>query len=260
MASRKREKELARAKFERQQARRQIRRTSQRRLQIGIGIAVVVVIVAAIIGVSLANRDTSVEVAPEVSASPSATAQPIVCSSPGTPRPDDKTYPTSPADPPTLPTTMTLHTNCGDIVIALDPKAPKTVASEAFLAQQGFYTNTACHRLTTNIIYVLQCGDPRGNGTGGPGYTVPDENLPTGANNNYPAGTLAMANSGPGTNGSQFFLVYQDTTLSPDYTIWGKVTSGLDILQKVAAAGTKDPNGDGAPTQPLFLQSATVSN
>ena len=284
MASRKREKELARAKYERQQARRSARRGSQRRLQIGIGVAVAVVIVAAIVGVSLANRDTGLEATPDQSASPSSSASstpnstpsstpsaspsstasstsaPGVCASPGTPRADDKTYPPAPAVPAALPTTMTLHTNCGDVVIALDPKAPKTVASEAFLAEQGFYTNTSCHRLTTNIIYVLQCGDPKGNGSGGPGYKVPDENLPTGANNNYPAGTVAMANAGPGTSGSQFFLVYRDTTLSPDYTIWGHVTSGLDILQKVAAAGTKNPNGDGPPTQPLFIQSAAVSN
>ena len=279
MASRKREKDLARAKYERQQARRSVRRGSQRRLQIGIGIAIVVVIIAAIVGVSLANRDTSLEATPDVSTSPSSTASspnssasasasstaistssPVVCASPGTPRADDKTYPTAPAVPAALPTTMTLHSNCGDVVIALDPKAPKTVASEAFLTEQGFYTNTSCHRLTTNIIYVLQCGDPKGDGSGGPGYKVSDENLPTGADNNYPAGTVAMANAGPGTSGSQFFLVYRDTTLSPDYTIWGHVTSGLDILQKVAAAGTKDPNGDGPPTQPLFIQSAAVSN
>ena len=276
MASRKREKELARAKYERQQARRSVRRGSQRRLQIGIGVAVVVVIVAAIVGVSLANRDTGVEATPDLSASPSSTASsspstsptstassttaPVVCASPGTPRADDKTYPTAPAVPAALPTTMTLHTNCGDVVIALDPKAPKTVASEAFLTEQGFYTDTSCHRLTTNIIYVLQCGDPKGDGSGGPGYKVPDENLPSGANNNYPAGTVAMANAGPGTSGSQFFLVYRDTTLSPDYTIWGHVTSGLDILEKVASAGTKNANGDGSPTQPLFIQSAAVSN
>jgi len=272
VATRKREKELARAKFERQQARRTERHGSQRRLQIGIGIAVAVVIIAAIVGVSLANRDTSLEATPTESASSSAspsaspsstasgTAAPIVCASPGTPRADDMTFPSAPTAPATLPTTMTLRTNCGDIVISLDPKAPATVASAAFLAQQGFYNNTSCHRLTTNIIYVLQCGDPKGDGTGGPGYKVPDENLPTGADNNYPAGTVAMANAGPGTSGSQFFLVYQDTTLSPDYTIWGRVTQGLDILQQVAAVGTKNPDGDGPPTQPLFIQSAAVSN
>jgi peptidyl-prolyl cis-trans isomerase B (cyclophilin B) len=184
---------------------------------------------------------------------------PISCAKPGTPRADDKTYASAPATPASLPTTLTLATNCGDIVIALDPKAPRTVASEAFLAAQGFYSNTSCHRLTTNVIYVLQCGDPKGNGTGGPGYTVPDENLPAAGDVNYPAGTVAMANAGPGTAGSQFFLVYQDTTLPPDYTIWGRITSGLDIVKAIAAQGTADANGDGAPRQPVFITAATAT-
>ena len=214
-------------------------------------------------GIGLANRSTSLEATPSEAASPSASAttsaRPVSCTSPGTPRTDAKSFASAPAATGTVPTTMTLHTNCGDIVIALNPKAPKTVASEAFLAQQGFYSNTSCHRLTTNIIYVLQCGDPKGDGSGGPGYTVPDENLPGSGDANYPAGTVAMANAGPGTAGSQFFLVYKDSTLPPDYTIWGTITKGLDIVQGVAAIGTKNVNGDGAPTQPVFITSAEVS-
>ena len=263
MATRKREKELARAKYERQQSRRHKRSSSQRALQIGIGIAVAVVIVLAIVGIGLANRSTSLEATPSEAASPSASAttsaRPVSCTSPGTPRTDAKSFASAPAATGTVPTTMTLHTNCGDIVIALNPKAPKTVASEAFLAQQGFYSNTSCHRLTTNIIYVLQCGDPKGDGSGGPGYTVPDENLPGSGDANYPAGKVAMANAGPGPAGSQFFLVYKDSTLPPDYTIWGTITKGLDIVQGVAAIGTKNVNGDGAPTQPVFITSAEVS-
>jgi peptidyl-prolyl cis-trans isomerase B (cyclophilin B) len=154
--------------------------------------------------------------------------------------------------------TLTLSTNCGDIVVALDPAAPATVASAVFLAQQGFYDSTQCHRLTTAGIFVLQCGDPAGDGTGGPGYTVPDENLPAAGTANYPAGTVAMANAGPGTGGSQFFIVYDDTTLPGDYTIWGKVTSGLDIVKEVASVGTSDGSGDGSPRQPVFIESATV--
>lgn len=263
MATRKREKELARAKYERQQARRHKRSASQRALHIGIGIAVAVVIVLAIVGIGLANRSTSLEATASEAASPSTSAAtpatPVTCASPGTPRTNVETFASAPATPGTLPTTMTLRTNCGDIVIALNPKAPKTVASEAFLAQQGFYANTSCHRLTTNIIYVLQCGDPTGDGSGGPGYTVPDENLPGSGDANYPAGTVAMANAGPGTAGSQFFLVYQDSTLPPDYTIWGTITEGLDIVKGVAAIGTKNVNGDGAPTQPVFITSAAAS-
>ena len=133
-----------------------------------------------------------------------------------------------------------------------------TVASEAFLAADGFYDNTTCHRLTTSGIYVLQCGDPKGDGSGGPGYSVPDENLPADGENNYPAGTVAMANAGPGTAGSQFFIVYADTTLPGDYTVWGTVTSGLDIVQEVASGGVADGSTDGSPMQPVFIESATV--
>ena len=99
---------------------------------------------------------------------------------------------------------------------------------------------------------------PAGDGTGGPGYTVPDENLPADGEANYPAGTVAMANAGPGTDGSQFFIVYEDTTLPGDYTIWGTVTSGLDIVQEIASVGVEDGGVDGAPRQPVFIESATV--
>jgi peptidyl-prolyl cis-trans isomerase B (cyclophilin B) len=125
---------------------------------------------------------------------------------------------------------------------ALTDKAPCTTYSFRFLAERAYYNLTHCHRLTTQRIYVLQCGDPTGTGSGGPGYQFPDENL-TGAT--YPAGTVAMANAGPGTNGSQFFFTWKDTTLRPNYTPFGRVTGGLDVLQKIAAAGEDDQNGDG---------------
>ena len=106
----------------------------------------------------------------------------------------------------------------------------------------------------------MQCGDPTGTGTGGPGFNIPDENLPQQIDNNYPAGTVAMANSGlPGTSGSQFFLVYQDTTLGPDYTIWGSITSGLDILQTIASAGVVDGGADGAPLTGVTIESTKVT-
>jgi peptidyl-prolyl cis-trans isomerase B (cyclophilin B) len=112
--------------------------------------------------------------------------------------------------------------------------------------------------LTSSGIYVLQCGDPSGTGGGGPGYTIPDENL-QGAT--YPAGTLAMANTGsPHSGGSQFFLVYRDSSrgLLPSYTPFGHVTSGLDVLKKVAAAGSNPP-GDGEPVQPVVIESVGVT-
>ena len=138
--------------------------------------------------------------------------------------------------------TARVVTNCGTIIVALDGKhAPHTVNSFSFLASKGYFTNTPCHRLTTSGIFVLQCGDPTGSGSGGPGYTLPDENL-KGAT--YPAGTVAMANTGqPHTGGSQFFFVYANTNLPPQYTPFGHVTAGLDVLTRIAKAGTNNANG-----------------
>lgn len=130
---------------------------------------------------------------------------------------------------------FTFTTNCGDVVIEADGKsAPITVTALSALAAGGFYDKTLCHRLTTENIYVLQCGDPTATGLGGPNFTYRDENLPDPVENNYPAGVVAMANSGQNTNGSQFFIVYADTSLPPSYTIWGKVTKGLEIIQMIA--------------------------
>ena len=155
---------------------------------------------------------------------------------------------------------MTLVTNCGNIVIlTYGKKAPNTVKMISTLAKAGFYNASRCHRLTTAGLYVLQCGDPTATGSGGPGFQYPDENLPGAVSNNYPAGTVAMANSGPGTNGSQFFLVFADTELGPNYTIWGKVTSGLDILKAIAAKGVQGGGGDGAPAQPVAIEKVIVS-
>jgi peptidyl-prolyl cis-trans isomerase B (cyclophilin B) len=100
---------------------------------------------------------------------------------------------------------------------------------------------------------VLQCGDPTGTGSGGPGYQFGEENLPADGQNNYPAGTVAMANAGTGTNGSQFFLVYEDSELPPEYTVFGQITQGLDVLAGIAAQGTADGSEDGTPKQPVTL-------
>lgn len=167
-----------------------------------------------------------------------------------------------PAEKPStrLPKTFTLTTNCGTIVITtVGKKAPWTLTEMSTLAKAGYFDGSLCHRLTTAGIYVLQCGDPTATGRGGPGFSYPDENLPANALNNYPAGTVAMANSGPGTNGSQFFLVFADTSLGPDYTIWGKITKGLDIVQAIAKAGVKGGGGDGTPNTTVALTKVRVS-
>ena len=164
--------------------------------------------------------------------------------------------------------TLTLTTNCGPIVISLlGSKAPISVTSIAALANANYYNKSLCHRLTTEGIFVLQCGDPTASGSGSPtgwsGYL--DENLPKATGINYPAGTVAMANSGPKTNGSQFFLVYQDTTLGPNYTIWGKITKGLDLVQKIGAVGAYQMSGtqamyaaDGFPIQTVEILKASA--
>jgi peptidyl-prolyl cis-trans isomerase B (cyclophilin B) len=150
-----------------------------------------------------------------------------------------------------FPKKFTLKTNCGNIEITpLSSSAPMTVTSFAFLASKKYFDKTICHRLTTSGIFVLQCGDPSGTGGGDSFYTFPDENLPPNAENNYPAGTVAMANRGPGTNSTQFFLVYRDTYLPPNYTIWGKISKGLDIVKFIAKQGLGPKQGNGDPAKP----------
>jgi len=155
--------------------------------------------------------------------------------------------------------TFTLKTNCGEIVIEADGvKAPVTVIALAALANGGFFNQTICHRLTTNNIYVLQCGDPTATGSGGPNFSYRDENLPQAAEANYPAGVVAMANSGANTNGSQFFIVYEDTSLPPSYTIWGKVTKGLEIVQSIAKEGVINGKSDGLPKRTIAIEKVKV--
>ena len=155
---------------------------------------------------------------------------------------------------------MTIVTNRGTIKIRmLTSAAPCTVNSFRFLASKKYFDNTHCHRLTTSGIFVLQCGDPFGDGSGGPGYMYQDENL---AGATYPAGTVAMANAGPDTNGSQFFITYKDTTLKPLYTPFGVVVSGLDIVRKVAAYGCDNSNGagDGHPKRSVYFRTLRLTN
>ena len=262
--SNKRRKELAAAKLERQTARRADRaRAHRRRQQIGwtiAGLAGVVVIAAVLLWPSSDSAPVA-EPAASQSASPAATAD-IGCGPAPTPPETPKAFDSAPKQAIEKGTdyTLTLTTNCGDIVIDTKPrKAPETVDSMLFLAENGYFDSTLCHRLTTEGIFVLQCGDPTATGSGGPGYSVPDENLPQEEEANYPKGTVAMANAGPGTSGSQFFIVYEDTTLPASYTIWGTVTEGLDIVQRVAAAGVAGGGSDGAPAATIGILATDVA-
>jgi peptidyl-prolyl cis-trans isomerase B (cyclophilin B) len=151
------------------------------------------------------------------------------------------------------------------VVTTVGAKAPITITQLATLARGGYFNDSLCHRLTTKGLYVLQCGDPTATGGGGPNFTYRDENLPAEGLYNYPAGTVAMANSGPGvngagTNGSQFFLVFADTTLGANYTIWGTITQGLDIVKAIAKAGVKGGGADGTPNQPIAINRVIVTN
>ena len=166
------------------------------------------------------------------------------------------------APPPVEPATGTASasialTDGGTIDVQLDREtAPCTVGSFVHLAQSGYFDDTPCHRITAAAsLSVLQCGDPSGTGTGGPGYTYADETNPDMV---YPAGTLAMANGGPDTNGSQFFLVYKDSTLPPDYTVFGTITDGLDVINDIAAQGITGSGNATAPVQPVTISTVTV--
>jgi peptidyl-prolyl cis-trans isomerase B (cyclophilin B) len=153
--------------------------------------------------------------------------------------------------------------NVGDATLELEldgVNAPQAVANFISLAQSGFYEGVSCHRLVTDGIYVLQCGDPSGNGSGGPGYTFgPIENAP--ADESYLTGSLAMARIGGDGNsmGSQFFIVYQDSRIPSDaaggYTIFGKITSGLDLLDPIISAGVEGGATDGPPAMETLLSS-----
>ncbi|GAA1479500.1 hypothetical protein GCM10009623_39460 [Nocardioides aestuarii] len=153
-------------------------------------------------------------------------------------------------------TPVTLETSAGTFELTLDDAAtPCTAHSFASLAEQGYFDGTTCHRLVTSGIQVLQCGDPSGTGSGGPGYSFADE---LSGEETYPAGTLAMANAGPDTNGSQFFIVYGETPLPPQYTVFGTVSEDtVAAIEEVAADGSTPPN-DGAPNTPVDIESADV--
>lgn len=276
--SKERQRQRARERHERQREERR-QRQSQLRKRLSIG-AVVVLVLGLAAGLSLVFVGGSTPAAkskPKATASASVTSSASAVAEPA----HHCTYTNSGSGKPSLPTaspdynasyTATINTNLGKIGISLlNSKATCAVNSFAHLAETNFFNNSQCWRVDngTGGIYMLQCGDPTATaksklscssstlGSGGPGYQFADENL-TGAT--YPAGTVAMANGGANTNGSQFFLVFKNTTLPASYTPFGKITSGLDILQNVAKAGTSCTiqAGGGVPKEKVIINSVTV--
>jgi peptidyl-prolyl cis-trans isomerase B (cyclophilin B) len=288
-----RERRRARQRYERQRSER-LQRRYKIRQRATIGGAVVLVL-GLVAGLSIAfvgggspkaapkpKATASKSATPSASASPSATATASTVAEPAhhctyTATGNASKAVTLPPATPDYKTgyTATINTNLGKIEIALaNSKATCTVNSFVHLASADFWNGSQCHRVSNSDgLYMLQCGDPLAKsttkltcssvegapGTGGPGYEFESENL-TGAT--YKAGTVAMANNGTaGGNGSQFFLVFKDSELSPQYTPFGTITSGLDILQKVANAGTSctySGEGGGVPKEKVIIDSVTI--
>jgi peptidyl-prolyl cis-trans isomerase B (cyclophilin B) len=273
--SAKRERQLAREHYERQQARRAEAATRRRRWQqITAVVCVVLLLGGGAVGLALLLDDDETATAkPQTSSSssaqPSPSASPSVSSAQAggctytktTDAAKDVGVPTYSAKKARQPYTATIKTSQGDVVVKMaSAKAPCTANSFRFLASKGYYDGTKCHRLTTSGLFVLQCGDPTGTGGGGPGYQFGVENAPE--TGQFPAGTVAMARANdPGSNGSQFFIVYDDTQLPTNtggYTIFGTVTEGLDVVKKVAEAGVKGGGADGAPAEDVVIESVQV--
>lgn len=287
-------REAAKRKLERQLERRE-QQARKRRLMTIVGsvVAAVVVIGAVVATFVLTNRDSGSTTASAATTTPapvegSATPPPPGvgtlpkfaapaglggnCQYPAAGPASKQVNPPRTGKVPTDPATISvsMSTNQGNLGLNLDnAKAPCTVNSFASLAQQGYFNNTPCHRLTTSpSLSVLQCGDPTGAGTGGPGYEFANE-YPTNQFQPddpalqqpvlYPRGTLAMANAGPNTNGSQFFLVYKDSQLPPGYTVFGTIDqTGLATLDKIAKAGVAGGGQDGKPAGDVQVTSVLL--
>ncbi|HVF20186.1 MAG TPA: peptidylprolyl isomerase [Mycobacteriales bacterium] len=263
MTSSKRQREIARQRAERQ-AQRRAERAARRRRRNLMTAGAFVGVLALLLGVWLVPKafdgdEDTVDPLAQPSGSASASAKPGECSY----NLDEDAPKDSPGLPPaksdlSLAEKATITFDSGKVELDLLPaKAPCTVGSFAYLSAKNFLDGTECHRVTTGgSLTVVQCGDPTATGTGGPGYSFADENL-TGAT--YKRGTLAMANSGANTNGSQFFLVVKDSQLPPSYTPWGTITGGLDVLDKIIAAGVEGGGTDGKPAKKVTIKDFTVS-
>ncbi|MBD0711762.1 MULTISPECIES: peptidylprolyl isomerase [unclassified Streptomyces] len=267
VSSDQRRRQLAREKYARQQQRREEdQRKAKRRTTVVAAVLAVVVAAGGAVYASVAltgddakDRNKDVTAADTVGDTPTSAAP----SQSESASPEPKM-----AIDAKAAYTMELATDQGTVAITMDAaKTPHTVNSFKHLADKKYFDGTKCHRLTTEGIYVLQCGDPKGDGTGGPGYNIPDEDLAAlGAPGKdgtvtYRPGTVAMANTGqPGSGGSQFFLVYKDTRLPPTYTRFGTFDAkSLKVVQDVAKAGVEGGASDGAPKTPVTIEKATVT-
>ncbi|MFI5937157.1 peptidylprolyl isomerase [Actinoplanes sp. NPDC051494] len=266
-----RQRAAARARLEKEMAERAAtaKKRRQRQAIIGSALAVVVIAGAAVwIVAALGNDDDST---PSASAPPAGT---VACEwipedgSAGGKVTDTGGVP--PANAPNTGTsTLTMDTNLGAITATVDlAKAPCTGAAFTYLASKKFWDGSKCHRLVTEGLKVLQCGDPSAkgkgyrdtDGQGGPNFRYAEENLPTNATPTYPKGTIAMAKTqAPSSTGSQFFIVYEDTTLPAEYTVLGTITKGLDLVEGVGKAGTTTGETDGPPKKEVDIKTLTMS-
>ena len=262
-------------RYEKRQSVLAMREVEARRNKQVLGVVMaMLLVIGGLVGLSLAMKkdtgaDTAAPAAGQTSATPSAQASApaknVVAGCVTPPKiPTDKRTGTLPDKNTAAGKTFvaTVTTNCGVITMELDgTKAPQTVASFLGLAKGGYWVDSPCHRLTTEGIFVLQCGDPTGTGSGNPGYGFGVENAP--ADYTFAPGTLAMARTtDPKSNGGQFFIVYRNTELkdATGYSIFGKVTSGMDIVDQIAAAGLNPADSSSiAPLQPISILKVDVA-
>lgn len=251
MVNNRQRRDAARRHLQRQLERRQeAERRRKKATQLIAGIVGLAVVAAAIIVTLVVTSGGESATASGVSCTYTAGGSPAKQVSP----------PSSTGVANTGTTSVVIQTNNGTVGATLDrANAPCAVNSFVSLASQGYFDSTPCHRLTTGGLAVLQCGDPTGAGTGGPGYTYPDE---LSGLEKYTSGVIAMANSGPNTNGSQFFLVYGDSTgLPASYTILGTMdAAGLSVVKTIAAAGVTGGGTDGAPALATTIETVTVGS